>query len=271
MLNDFRPQTGGADAQAFYDQTAAGLAPALNPPTRLAGHEADATLTGVPLPISTEVVARRRPEGVERLEMVWHLLNDRGFIALKNSSVLGQRAAYWMVLLTLFTDMKATELVHLRPADFAWTSCAGHLMRHPPSQWGGGRLHPVHRVLIQCGLLEFIAERWAAKAAYLLSDSTKPDSSPRAARRYICRVWGEAGQSVSAPSQRDFKAARVSEAAKLLREHPELLSRLEESCRQGGLLPADEMQLVLDLEQAVQFDDVNWDRHYSVAPVRFDG
>ncbi|MES2957103.1 MAG: hypothetical protein V4792_02895 [Pseudomonadota bacterium] len=268
MLNDFRPQPGVAGAQALYSRSTAGLPASPNPPTGLADHEADAPLTGVPLPTSTTAVATRGAETGQRLGRVWNLLNDRGFVALKESSVAGQRAAYWMVLLTLFTNMRATGLASLRPSDFAWASCSGHLVRQPPSKWGRGQLHPVHRVLIQCGLLDFIAERWAAKAVHLLSDSTKPGLSRQSARRYVSRAWNDAGHSTPAPSWSDFRVARRAEATKVLLDHPELQARLEASCRHGGLPSVDKMQLVLDLEGAIQFDDVSWDRHYSVEPVR---
>jgi hypothetical protein len=52
--------------------------------------------------------------------------------------------------------------------------------------------------------------------------------------------------------------------------HPDLQSRLDASF-QYGLHPVDEMQLVLDLEQAFQFDDVHWAHHRSVEPTRFEG
>ena len=267
MLNDLRPHTGGADAQSFYDESTANLAGDSNPPTGLADRPLSATLTGIPPRTSMEEVAKPASETEPRLERVWHLLNDGDFIALKKSSVAGQRAAYWMVLLTLFTDMKATELASLSPGNFAWTSCAGHLVRQPASKWGRGQLHPVHDLLIQCGFLEFIAERWAAKAVYLLSDTTKAEPSPRAARRYVARAWAH---STPAPSWGDFRAARRSEATKVLCTHPDLQSRLDASC-QYGLHPVEEMQLVLDLEQAFQFDNVNWGHHRSVGPTRFEG
>jgi hypothetical protein len=204
--------------------------------------------------------------GVER---VWQLLNNEGFVALKRSHVVGHRAAYWMVLLTLFTDMTVAELAKLSPSDFAWTSCAGHLIRQPTSRLGMGQLHPVHRVLIQYGFLEFIAERWAAKAAHLFSDSTRKSISPRTAMRSVSRVWSGAGEALPAPSWTDFKAARCSEAERVLAAHPQLVEKLE--ARQlDALPPTDEMQLLLDLEQALQYVQVEWSHHYA-DPVRFDG
>jgi hypothetical protein len=223
----------------------------------------------VTLQLRAEQKSLKRRESERRVERVWQLLNDEGFVALKKSPVVGHRAAYWMVLLPLFTDMTVAELAQLSPSDFAWTSCAGHLIRQPTSRLGMGQLHPVHRVLIQCGFLEFIAERWAAKAAHLFSDSTSKSSSPRTAMRSVSRVWSGAGEAMRAPSWTDFKAARCSEAERVLVAHPQLVERLE-ARRLGALPSTGEMQLLLYLERALQYDEVDWSHHYA-DPVRFEG
>lgn len=206
-------------------------------------------------------------ELMQQLDAVWHLLNDEEFISFKDSSIFAQRATYWMVLLSLFTDMKVTELSHMSPADFAWSSYAGYLIRQRAQEPGRVQLHPVHNVLIQCGFVDFVAERWATKATYLFSDSERLESVSRAARRHICDSWSLRGCRVPAPSWKEFRAARRSAAARVLGTHPDLRARLERSCCQGDS-SAEAMDLVLDLEKAYRFDDVNWARHIdSIAPV----
>ena len=360
MLNDFRPELGGADAQSFQDASSPDLAFDSAPLNGTARYRLRRARLKAPLPTSLSDVAKLRPgcslayqqrllalckefaavtgchdfamiglehamaylqatcerqrsistlmlnmASLERLwraskadahnpfvmvmsvlveqrelltqyetegraGRVWQLLNCEDFVAMKTSSVVGQRAAYWTGLLALFTDMKATELVHLRPDDFPLTTCAGQLFRRPTSRWGSGRLQSVHSVLVRCGLAEFIAERRATKAAYLLSDSTELEPSPRAACRYIAKAWEAAGYATPAPSWHDFRVARRSEAAKVLAEHQGLRSRVEASRRQSPV-PVDEMQLVLDLERAIEFGEVDWVHHYNAQSIRFDG
>lgn len=202
-------------------------------------------------------------ERQRRLDAVWQLLNAEEFISLKRSSLLSERATYWMVLLTLFTDMRVTELSLLSPADFAWTSYAGHLIRQRAQDPGRVQLHPVHRVLIECGFLDFIAERWACKAAYLFSDARSPVSLPRSVRRHLLESWGGRARGVPTPSWNEFRAARRAAAEFLLARRPDLRSRLADHSR-SGTDGADGMDLVLDLEAALQFDDVNWTLHGGV-------
>lgn len=221
------------------------------------------------LHLRAERTSLQMRESELRLERVRQLLNDEGFIALKKSHIVGQRAAYWMVLLNLFTDMTVAELAQLTPSDFAWTSCAGHLIRQPTARLGMGQLHPVHTVLIQSGFLEFIAERWATKAAHLFSDSTEECWSRRSGMRSVSRVWGRSRKAARAPSWNDFKAARCFEAHRVLVAHPRLVEKLEDR-QLGALPPADEMQLLLDLEQALRYDEVDWSLHYA-DPARFSG
>jgi len=205
---------------------------------------------------------RQEPEeSASRLDAVWQLLNDDKFVSFKRSSLLSERATYWMVLLTLFTDMRVTELSYVSPADFAWTSYAGHLIRQRAKDPARVQLHPVHQMLIQCGFLDFIAERWACKAVNLFSDARNPMSLPRTVRRHLLKSWGGSARAV--PSWGDFRAARRFAAEILLGRHPDLRSRLADLSR-SGTDGADAMDLVLDLEAAMQFDEVNWTLHSDV-------
>jgi len=203
------------------------------------------------------VEAVRREHDRSEVEGVWRLLNSPAFVELRTSSTFEHRAAYWAVLLLLFTGVRLSNLSGVSPGDFEWVSCWGYFMRY--QQLGAVKRHLVHDELFRCGFSDFIEERRTTGAALLFSDG-RPETLLRIVRRAVSCAWPDGANAMRSPSWKAFRMAREHEANEVLERETHLKQQLDSYGPTERPAPGS-AALWVDLERAIRFKRVRWEHH----------